>query len=81
MTDINNPTKARVYLATSVTGIETWCVIQDDEGETNNHGLLAAGFVDEAEAKEWLNDYLLEQQCREWEDHVGQDEEREPIPF
>ena len=61
-----------------------WSVIEDvDEPcEFNNYGYLADGFPDEAEAQTWLENYRLEEQCREWEYHAAQDElDATPISF
>lgn len=62
----------------------TWAVREGDEddwNETNYYGYVARDFPNEAEAKTWLENELLERQCREWERHVRQDEDDEPIPF
>lgn len=78
---ISNPTNMRVEQWPD----GSWAVVEDDPElgrcETNNYGWLAVGFPDEAEAQEWLNDYLLERQCEEWETHIRQDEDDEECPF
>jgi len=45
-----------------------WYVIEDvdDPCDFNNWGRLADGFADEASAQAWLEEYRLEEQCREW---------------
>lgn len=78
---ICNPTNMRVERWSD----GCWGVREDDPDlppcGINNYGWLAGGFESEAEARGWLNDKLLERQCREWEDHVRQDEDDEECPF
>lgn len=79
---IDNPTNMRTER-----GADSWFVREDmDEFgvppcESNNHGYLADGFQDEAHAQEWIKNELLERQCREWENHIRQDEDDEPMPW
>ena len=53
-----------------------WAVIEDVEEpcDFNNHGLIAEGCPDEADALAVMEDYRLERMCREWEDHARSDE-------
>lgn len=84
-TDMANPTNMRVVSPCPVGGDSCWAVIENDPlnppCECNYYGVVAAGCPTEADAYACLQDALLEQQCREWERHIRQDEDDEPIPF
>lgn len=83
----NNPTNMRVEPC-PIGGDGCWAVREGDEvdweegwGDLTDYGYLAGGFPNKAEAEAWLEDELLERQCQEWDRHIRQDEDDEPMPF